>query len=223
MKSLKTLTALIALTGSLAFATPKITFQDSQTRYLSGHDLFRLFAQHFPLTAESTGAILRGKEVKDPLALISPDCIRFGDTNRGALGDSNPATGEPIYRTASSAYVRWYTGCLRAAISTELYLAGKQPGQLVRFYGEALKGGDRKINETLVTAPDSILWNKISEPMKKGILLHLLHLYIGPGILNDEGAFVKSAASALDENLSVEAALKKAIFYIAMREEFLTY
>jgi hypothetical protein len=210
MRSLVNSILLVALVwGGLAGAAPKATFQDSYLRYLSGHDLARVFKQKFPgLTWDSMGRC----------ATLTPDIV-------AALGTANPVNGELVYPAPSVPFLKWYVGCVMTLAEADLQSVKEAPEGYTRFIGpKAIALAQGQSYSTVIKDPKSVSWTTLPETMRFEIVNHLLENFIGAGIVNDSTGVAKKMNDAVSaNNFTTYDALAKLILLIATQDEFLTY
>lgn len=199
----------LGLGASGMAASPKVTFKDSYLRYVSGHDMFRLLYQKFP----------HAKFDK------IDDCSAFSTRNRAALGDSNPANGELVYRGPSVPYVKWFLRCVNAGIASELEGSSALAGGMTVFFGQtALAQIANQPYASVVEKPKTVPWMDLPSTIQSSILSHLIDNYIGPGIVADQEGLVKKLLVAVsDKQTSTYDALAKEILLVSTQDEFLTY
>jgi hypothetical protein len=182
----------------IAISFGQATFHYTFQRYLSSHDLLRVFKQKLPLA-------LWDKK---------PECARI---NQRAFfhGNANPATGENVYQYPSQAYVKWYTKCLVYGIDSEFSEVSLKKLSYEKYIGKDLlpKISDLGAN-----------WSTLEALQRKAIAQHLIREWIGPSIVKNEEAFaIKLSELKEIQTLSIQDALKKLLFYIMTQHEFLTY
>ena len=186
-----------------------VTFKETFRRYLSGHDVFRLWAQKFPKAEFSA----------------LDQCHEMTDANRALLGEKNPATGEPTYRTPSAAFIRWYSKCLLQWIAKDINAS--YPRNMGRFFGQqAIDQIQKAPYSGVLSDAKSIPWATLSDEARAKIIRHLVVEYIGPGIIQEEERFVEhlnGVAKSSYGNLTTFDALKKLLFLIGTQEEFLKF
>lgn len=177
---------------------PLLTFKDSHSRYVSGHDVFRLLAQKFPNGnwADSKG-----------------ECGRYNEKNRSALGDAIPANGELTYKTASAAYVRWLATCLERGIASDLALA--QPATL--FGRAVLEGAKGQPWEKLLKSAKTSPWSGLPDGVRAEITAHWVRTLVGP-----HGAGLAKMLP-LPDGATVYDSVRKLVLFAALDDAFLVY
>ena len=185
------------------------SFVGKQIRYMMPHELLDLLALKLPA----------------PTREIAPECKQLTDANRGLLGDSLPSTGSPIFDQPTSSFVRWYSNCMNARLRSLASLR-TEPDALVLF-GPTL--GNR------VLADRSLGSRRFAElpvaERRRMVIEQIAHM-IGPeDVIKDFGFFAGTEALAdhvsrlIDRKpeLTVSDAGAKALFYLSLRDEFLSY
>jgi hypothetical protein len=191
---------LIATSG-LATVTP--TFRDSYSRYISGHDLFRLLNQKFP---HANWANISRCGSLDPI-------------NGPALGIQNPANGQLTYPGPSGTFTKWYLKCLLAGIDAEMAADLLNPSDLDVFFGAAAL-------KTFPSAAQAMAskWSTVPVEVQRVIAIHLIHGYIGPNIVRDENSLAQRMINATSTtDLITSDAIKKLVGWAASQDEFLSY
>jgi hypothetical protein len=187
--------------------SPQVTFKDTYRRYLAGHDFFRLMEQKFPKAGRS------------------PKCNEFTDLNRALLGETNPATGDPTYRTPSAAFVRWYGRCLLGWIEGDV--GNSYPKEMDRFFGKtAIERIRKEPYAAVLTDAKSVTWGTLSDEIRVEVIGHLVGEYIGPEVMTGQAEFVNhlnDATKAEYAKLTTLDGLKRILFLIGTQEEFLSY
>lgn len=185
------------------------SFASRQVRYMMPLDLMTLLRVSFPVHLDS----------------ILTNCKELTSDNRSLVGDNSAASGSPVFSEPSSGFVRWYTDCVRA------YLRGFEDDETdvekaKIFYGSHLV-------EALPDQQDRLrtLFSSLPSDLQKAAVMDQIERLIGPSeIIEDFGYFRDSEALA-DHLLqlsqvsgqTVPEALREIMFYISVRDEFLSY
>lgn len=198
---------LTILLSSLSLNASQTTYKDTFTRYVGGQDIFRLARQKFP------------NAVWD----MPNSCNGLNDQNRALLGEKNPATGEPVYRTPSTSFLNWYLKCVLQWIDQDT----KSASSYSRYFGkEAIELISHESYKEVLLNPKSHKWNALSSPIQNSIVKNMVEEWIGPGIIRNEDEFVQKLSSITMQkyaDLTVAEAIQKVVFFIATQEEFLSY
>ncbi len=185
-------------------------FRDTFKRYLSGHDIFRMFHQKFPSV---------------PLNLKDfNSCQELNDKNRAVVGDPNPFNGELVHQRPSPSFVRWYGECLIAWITKQMELDYAK--SMRSYFGEEVATAlAASAQEKIVTDPKSGPWKTVPYPLQQQITRHLIQIYLNPeeakgDRLTDE---ITQWMEKKYSDATVYDAFKKILFFLGTEDPFLTY
>ena len=205
---------IIALGIGLGLVQSSHAFEPSFKRYLGGHDIIRVLHQKFPdKIDENLTNYIECRELDagyDQGKTLS---------KRAALGMSSTVTGEPINPSPTPAFMKWYSKCLNTYISNSIDETTNAESARNRYTGEK--------NVALISITSSghsyTYWKDFSPSMQIDLVQNIIKIFIGPGILENEDSVIKELISSSDGEQPVSNVLKKLIYKICMREEFLTY
>ena len=206
---------IIALGIGLGLIQSSHAFEPSFKRYLSGHDIIRVLHQKFPEKMdESNASYVECRELDAG--------YDSGKTlaKRAALGLSGTVTGEPINPSPTPAFMKWYSKCLNMYLDNEMSKLVDQDGTRERYLGKEFISSRIQFQSTWNT-----VWSGLM-PLEKNLLItHLIHGFIGPGIVEHESDVVSALIISIERNgeTRVTDAIKTLVYKICMREEFLTY
>jgi len=191
------------------------SFTERQLRYFSPYDLMQVLKRTFP------GA----------RAQVTDDCRVLTDVNRSVLGDDRPATGSPVFSDPSSSFVRWYAMCLDVYLKAFESFTTTDAEKARAFYGATL-------DDYLSQHPDARAGAFVALPteIREAAVREQVERMIGPDEVVADFGYHESVASLATEvlnalslentdanNISINEAMKKLIYLIAFRDEFLSY
>lgn len=192
------------------YPKPLPGFRHSFRRYLSSHDVFRVWHQKFPLS----------------LTLSEDECRTLTTKNRAALGDPNPFSGDLVYERPSPTFIRWYGKCLLFWTDKELGQAYSTKAMKAFFGGEAVAALEASGQAAVIADAKAYQWQALPPGIPAKIIGHLVHTYIGARVLADEIGFVEKVRLIAEKSyrtLPVFEVFRKLIFLVGTQEEFLLY
>ena len=222
---MKTFLSLIFIASTLVFSIDEARgFDQKFTRFLSGHDLFRTFAQVFP-----------GSKGRVP-----EECQQLTSTNRGSLGDSLPITGKPLNSTLPPSFFGWLIPCLSAHIDQDFtrppgsydaiyfYSPDAQFGYLRRYYGSSLINYFAKTDIEPTKDLRTVKWATVPTTEKKKMIHDRINYLIGVKALSPDhlNVFVTKIFGQLEnesDELNIYSVAKRMTIFIVVSEEFLSY
>lgn len=194
------------------------SFDEKGRRTSISIDIFRRLHEHFPYAQN-----------------VRNDCTILTKNNSGFLGENLPDQGKPIFNEVSPAFLNWYYGCILSYwgktndsptfLKTDgsMYLGDTARDYFARMrldvdYAEFK---DLPVWEFMTHAK----WTVIPVEIQTGIILNLIHSFIGDGILGDENILVQNIlkTQAADATLNARAAVREAIVVVMTQEEFLDF
>ena len=185
------------------------SFVGKQIRYMMPHELLELLALKLPA----------------PTREIAPECKQLTDANRGLLGDSLPSTGSPIFDQPTSGFVRWYSNCLNARLRS--LMSKRTETDALVLFGPTL--GRRVLADRSIAARR---FADLPAAERRQMVLEQIAQMIGPeDVIKDFGFFAGTdeleghVTRLIDRKpeLTVAEAGSKSLFYLSIRDEFLSY
>lgn len=212
----KTLVLLvICLIQALIQTAHAASFEGTSKRYIAQHDIFRVLYQKFVYGVSA----------------VSSDCQNITDANQQFLGTPSPLTGAPLFKGPSPGYVKWYSRCLLSFISADFTFAVNNGTALDTYLG----GTDTQLATTpaptwgTAVIPNAVqlstIWSTLPLAAQQQIIRHQVHRFIGPGVVQNEDAFIEKMRASLKpfEDQDVSDVAQKLAFLICTQDEFLTY
>ena len=210
------LVILLAVTGSLQAA-----FDTNQMRYLSPFDILQTQKTLFPVTADSN-------------AKVAQNCQELDVSNRSVIGDNQPVTGKPAIAHPSGGFMRWYATCLTEYIQAstqqarDYFDAGKKTAPVAYLWGPKFLGWIQ--TQTRRGTGWDMSWKHLPAIERETFLNYQIERMIGPETVITDLGLCKSQRElrvlmekTFEESETVNSALQKSMFFLGMRDEFLTY
>jgi hypothetical protein len=196
---MKTLILFAMLLGTTAQAA----FSDTNTRYLSGHEVVAKLVRLFP-----------GSQMARQASNEGPPCSL---DKTSTAGENDPITGKSIYMEPGPAFLKWYTSCIEEASRNEFY--GNDP-TILKFHLGALTA-----NFTFATPA-----SRLNDSQLKELIEYTMIRILGPdevvmeyGYIDDCDKFREELGTRINRNSSVGELLKSLEFELITRDEFLSY
>jgi hypothetical protein len=206
------------------FLSPPATafFESNQHRYVAPYDLFKTLAHLFPIEQQQREMMPR-------------QCLELSASNRAVTGDSQPLSGQPALSQPSTGFVRWYATCLNAYVNAstkrarDLWQSGKNPAAMISLAGEGVTAWLGKQKRDSLNGFE-LKWKELPSIDRKNFIHFQIFRMIGPEAVLTDLAYVSSEAELIqlieksfDGTESVQSALQRTMFFVAMRDEFLSY
>jgi len=221
---MKLIMMILLILGSLQIPTAEASFDSNQRRYLSPYDLFKTLNKLFAISAEQKNS-------------LPGQCLELSTSNRAVLGDSQPAVGRPAMTQPSSGFIRWYAICLTSYIDISMNQAShlweknqKKSGSLTALVGPDVMAWLHQQTQQKSVASLAVRWQELKPKDQDQFIRFQISRMIGPesvltdfGVCTSELDLIRLIEKSFDGTESLQAALQKTMFFLGMRDEFLSY
>ena len=199
--------------------TPPLTasFENRAYRAASAHMMFRRLHQHF-----------------DKARSVSAWCSTIVPANSLLLGENDVNEGKPVLNDPSAPFLMWVFICAgeyfrddfsRRSTDADLdrYLSARTFAQLKDFAAASPSSGlDASSRLSVLKAG---WWGRLPAASQQAIATDLVHALIGPGVVADEGAYVRELVALADRtpDVPVIEAEQSMVLKIIGSTEFINY